>query len=40
MKTILIHSPYTSNSQMFNPNEKDEQDFSAVKSSKDKSLLE
>lgn len=40
MKTILIHSAYTSNSQMFNANEKDEQDFSAVKSNRDKSLLE
>jgi hypothetical protein len=40
MRTILIHSPYTSNSQMFDPNEKDHQDFSGVKSHRDKSLLE
>ena len=40
MRTILIHSPYTSNSQMFDPNEKDQQDFRGVKSNRDKSLIE
>ena len=39
MRTILIHSPYTSNSQMFDPNEKEQQDLSVVKSNSS-SLLE
>lgn len=39
MPTILIHSPYTSNSQMFDANEKDRQDLSLAKSNSS-SLIE
>jgi hypothetical protein len=40
MRNILIHSPFTNESQMFDSNERDKQDYSSFTTKKGASLLE
>ena len=40
MKNILIHDPFASNNQMFDSNERDQNDYGAIKSLKETAHLE